>query len=256
MVKTHPTVSKRLGSLVNANALGVIGSRVVDEIRAAHPGARFDEKAVRDALARFNVSYTPSRTEVVPRGDSYVLREPLQDLAVFLDTSGSMTEEGRYDCARQGIREAFAVGMGDGVRRQYGAVSFSQNTLFSGWVPKTHVAKLDQTLDKFQGGPTELEMRVLGSVVDQAQGPFGSIIVTDGIFSSEMPALRYLQKMHREGTSRIGVIYMNPSDGSRPQIQPEFDVYVAAPKEVPATMKAYAEFLLTGAPMPKAGSLQ
>ena len=176
-----------------------------------------------------------------------VLEEPLTDLLILMDSSGSMS--GRYDFVKKGVRAALEVGQQDDIKRDYAITNFSEKTKSSGWISKYGVEELQPFIDYFQAGGTYLDINVLQSLT-QEDRDYGVIVVTDGEMQNQEFVNEELRLASNKG-NRVGIIFIGDSGTEYFNKMSEFtDVYLVNPEQVEPVMKAYTEFLLKGAEKP------
>ncbi len=220
---------KTLKELLNENGIGAISTFILDQIRNAHPGYHPDYE-FKPELGKISVRYFTN--------------EPCRDLCLMIDSSGSIDCE-LFKAIGEGSREAFKAGLGDGQRRDYAAVNFSDKTLFSGWVPKTHLEKLESVIDVYQQGGTHLDPKTIMQL-SQRDERFATLMITDGMMQNPNEVIPVLQEMTRRGNI-MGVIYVG-RDGVPKMFEEMKDFadvfHIKDKNEIIAAMKDYAQTAL------------
>ena len=124
----------------------------------------------------------------------------------MLDTSNSMGPE-LFESIKEGAKEAFAAGMGDGERRDYAVINFSSRTLYSGWVPKTKSKQLEGIIDKHQQYGTEPDLDVIAQLKNKKE-KFAALLVTDGTIYNNKQLVSVLKDIVSKG-NKLGVVCTN-----------------------------------------------
>ncbi len=174
--------------------------------------------------------------------------------AVLLDSSGSMNgintpgNKGLFATVSEGAQEAFNFCTGEGA-----VINFSMETLFSGWERfvfdgqrnKCVVKYLNDYLQIFQGGATELNTEVLKKLVDLARRPFYSLMITDGEFSNydakNGVVMKALKQLNENG-NELEVIYLNhPENSYLKELQRSAKVHFVKPAQVKAKILELAK---------------
>jgi len=139
----------------------------------------------------------------------------LPDMLFMVDTSGSMgwayaenngnidtsREMADYDLACTSIHSVvnYLEKSKKAPWMKFGAVTFSDETKFSGWKEHKDIDEMFKTLYDKEDGCTQLDTKVIDEVLKSKSDNFWAIMVTDGALHNEAEALKKIQEMVEQG---------------------------------------------------------
>ena len=132
----------------------------------------------------------------------------LRDLCFLVDSSGSMywfpdKGEGPYDLLLRTVYSVFNYleDIGKASVLRYGAINFSNQSIWSGWKTKNELEEVKKVLFAHQCGGTTLEPSAIASMYTTAKDKFHAVMITDGAISNADSVLKEVQAVLQQGNS-------------------------------------------------------
>lgn len=160
-------------------------------------------------------------------------RSFLPDLAFLVDSSGSMDYDpyagkGEYDLVLCTIFGVFhwLVQQGMASFLRYAALNFSTETLYSGWCGWDERTSFHETLFRYQGGETRLDIAIATRMVQESQRAFTAILISDGEIENSAAVAGYVKRHFTPPTGFVMVQMGWMSRLARTLLQQGYEVHL------------------------------
>ncbi|MFC1697037.1 vWA domain-containing protein [Nanoarchaeota archaeon] len=219
-----------LGDILPEEAIKDIKTYIVKKITEENPGSDTDYN-IRPGLENLTIGYYPppeDNSKVYDKVDnendkSKVIEDPMINIAILMDGSGSVTEE-FYTELVDNLVDRFEY-LKVGAEGKICVIRFGRCTECDGWLDFNNEYYIEDEFDPYLDGQSKITISYLKDILDRNNGPTGVIMLTDGVLNNHDEVFDFFNTWVTDSYRKLGIIHYNSPKSSIESIPHQIKQY-------------------------------